>query len=209
MSKAKGTRRTNPRIKANVPSEFELGFERICTALEVRTQTDLADMLDIHQSCVSEARQRGVIPGAWAVKLLSRRRLNPLWVYEGLPPVFVNDGADRREADNTSGYESFLAKYPADKLLGVSIDDSSMEPLICRPARACLYSGEKDIESGRIYGIDLPLEGLVLRRIVLAEDSGQCLLLAENPMVFPQRLPVEVVSRMIVGRAVWVMMAAH
>jgi hypothetical protein len=200
-------REPSPAARSGGTREFDLGFARICQALKVRTQLALASMLGIHQSSISEARRRGVIPVPWAIKLFRKYRLNPLWVYDGLPPVFITASPERPTLTEARPPDSFLSKYPQGQMATMTIRDRAMEPLIREAAYVGLCLAQRDIESGQIYGLDLPMEGLALRRVVLSQDETQAWLLAENPLIPPQHLPVDEAARRVVGRVVWVMMA--
>lgn len=45
-------------------------LERVFKAAERRTQTDLAELLGIKQSSISDAKKRNAIPTEWLVNLL-------------------------------------------------------------------------------------------------------------------------------------------
>lgn len=53
-------------------------------AAECRTQSALAELFDIKQSSVSDAKRRKSIPSDWLVKLFEKKRVNPDWVRTGL-----------------------------------------------------------------------------------------------------------------------------
>lgn len=188
-------------------SEFDLGFERIAMAIKTRenfTQQELAAILGIRQSSVSDAKRRGVIPGEWAIKLFRDFRLNPLWIYEGLAPKFVSGLSGSPRHFDTPNQETFLFNHDSANFLVVNVADSSMEPVIHRDAVIGLDTREATLESGKIYGVEFPGEGLTFRRTLLCQD-GQCELVTENP-VFPQcRLPLEQAKRFIRGKVAWLM----
>lgn len=50
------------------------------------TQTDLANLLGIRQSSISDAKKRNAIPAEWLVKLLRLKGINPEWILTGLGP---------------------------------------------------------------------------------------------------------------------------
>ena len=58
-------------------------LERIHAATNTRTQTELAALLNIRQSSISDAKRRNAIPSDWLVKLLRTRGLNPEWILTG------------------------------------------------------------------------------------------------------------------------------
>ncbi|GAB6036302.1 helix-turn-helix domain-containing protein [Fundidesulfovibrio butyratiphilus] len=188
-------------------SEFDLGFERIAMAIKTRenfTQQELAAILGIRQSSVSDAKRRGVIPGEWAIKLFRDYRLNPLWIYEGLAPKFVSGLRGSPKHFDAPNQQTFLFNHDATSFMVVSVADSSMEPVIRRDAVIGLDTREASLESGKIYGVEFPGEGLTFRRAVLEQDAF-CELVTDNP-IFPRcRLPIVEAKRFIRGKVAWLM----
>lgn len=198
-----------PRANAkNGASEFATGFERIAQALAIETQLELADILSIRQSSISDAKRRGVIPGEWALKLYQKHRLNPRWVYDGLPPVFLARPEKAGESGMKQTDSSFLLKYPEGTLMAVRMADASMEPSIRRDAFVGINLAEKAIHPGGLHGVDLPFEGITVRRIHLEEEAGLAVLSADSPAIPPQRLPLEQARTAILGRVVWLLAPA-
>ena len=53
-------------------------YERIKLATNSRTQVELAEVLDIRQSSISDAKRRNSVPGDWFMKLFEKFGLNPV-----------------------------------------------------------------------------------------------------------------------------------
>lgn len=70
-------------------SHFEEIFERIKLATRTRTQIELANVLDIRQSSISDAKRRNSIPSDWCMKLFERFGLNPDWIKKGTGPMYL------------------------------------------------------------------------------------------------------------------------
>ena len=70
-------------------SHFEEIFERIKLATRTRTQIQLANVLDIRQSSISDAKRRNSIPSDWCIKLFERFGLNPDWIKKGTGPMYL------------------------------------------------------------------------------------------------------------------------
>ena len=81
---------------------FEEALERIKKATGARTQVQLAEVLDVRQSSISDAKRRCSIPAEWFLKLYRSHGLDPDWLAEGVEPVYIN---------------ASKAKVPADTLL--------------------------------------------------------------------------------------------
>lgn len=64
-------------------------FDRIYAATNTRTQVELAELLDIRQSSISDAKRRDSIPDSWLVTLLKKAGLNPEWILTGQGAKFL------------------------------------------------------------------------------------------------------------------------
>lgn len=70
-------------------SNFDEIFERIKLATRTRTQIELASVLDIRQSSISDAKRRNSVPSDWCMKLFERFGLNPDWIKKGTGPMYL------------------------------------------------------------------------------------------------------------------------
>ncbi|MDL2267678.1 helix-turn-helix domain-containing protein [Desulfovibrio sp. OttesenSCG-928-G15] len=68
---------------------FEEIFERIKHATKTRTQVELAEVLDIRQSSISDAKRRNSVPSDWYIKLFEQFGLNPDWLKKGSGPMYL------------------------------------------------------------------------------------------------------------------------
>ena len=64
-------------------------YERIKLATNSRTQVELAEVLDIRQSSISDAKRRNSVPGDWFMKLFEKFGLNPDWLKQGVGPMYL------------------------------------------------------------------------------------------------------------------------
>lgn len=64
-------------------------MERINAITGTRTQTELAELLEIRQSSISDARRRKSIPTAWVVTLFRKLGANPDWIETGAGPMYL------------------------------------------------------------------------------------------------------------------------
>ncbi len=69
---------------------FEEAMERIKKATGARTQVQLAEVLDVRQSSISDAKRRCSVPSDWFLKLYRSHGLNPNWLSDGHDPVYLN-----------------------------------------------------------------------------------------------------------------------
>ena len=107
-------------------TEAAARLARVFEAAGCRTQLELAAVLDIRQSSISDAKRRGAIPSDWLVKLLQLRGVNPGWIMDGIGPKFL------APSDNPAN-----ANYPYESFPPVRACDAEIvrKILRCFPAR--------------------------------------------------------------------------
>jgi len=69
------------------PDTFEDAYARIQVATRTRTQTEIANLLGIKQSSISDAKKKNTIPDGWLVTLYRSCGLEPDWILYGQEPV--------------------------------------------------------------------------------------------------------------------------
>jgi phage repressor protein C with HTH and peptisase S24 domain len=89
-------------------------------------------------------------------------------------------------------------------LLVVKMDTGSMEPVIRRNAYVGLDRDDTHLRSGEIYALNVPGEGLVIKRVVRDLEKGRLVLRTDNPAHQDLSLPLENPGVTALGRAVWV-----
>ncbi|QLA16622.1 LexA family transcriptional regulator [Desulfolutivibrio sulfoxidireducens] len=218
---------------------FEDAFERIKKSTGLRTQVEVAKLLDIRQSSISDAKRRKSIPDGWLIKLYQLYGLNPNWVLDGEQPQFLGErkGGGLTVMESSEGYGARKPKHHtvpvcamtlpegaeggwvetpvesitiADRfhrpsLLVVRMDEEHMEPLIRRGAFVGIDKDRKTIRSGGIYALDLPVEGLVIKRLSYDAENAKILLRSENTGFEDQQISAEEGASRVVGRVVWVL----
>jgi hypothetical protein len=50
---------------------------------------ELANVLDIRQSSISDAKRRNFVPSDWCMKLFERFGFNPDWIKKGSGPMYL------------------------------------------------------------------------------------------------------------------------
>ena len=76
---------------------FEAVYARMLFAAGVRTQTELANILDMKQASISEAKKRGSIPAEWCMRLYDACGVSFDWQRFGVGPVY--DAAKLKEIE--------------------------------------------------------------------------------------------------------------
>jgi hypothetical protein len=104
---------------------FDEALERIKRATGARTQVDLAAILGIRQSSISDAKRRQSIPADWLLKLYRSHGLNPDWVTTGEQPQVLREGMALPVGLMESG-----SAYSSDKPRSRTVTVSSMTGVI-------------------------------------------------------------------------------
>lgn len=78
--------------------EFDAVYARMLFVSRRRTQAELAELLNLQQGSISEAKKRGIIPLSWCVRISDLFNVHMDWLRFGEPPVFMNTGAKGYEA---------------------------------------------------------------------------------------------------------------
>lgn len=226
---------------------FAIVVDRIKEATSTRTQVELASVLGIRQSSISDAKRRDSVPADWYLTLFREFGLNPDWLAFGRGPRYIKTKEGYQPFDQpalsetvreeTSPYGDPMASakvvtyyamaggadesgqwkpvgagkltipkgFDRKSLLVVKMDGGGMEPLIRRGAYVGLDREQTTVLSGEVYGVLLPFEGLVVRRVYLEADKTRFVLRAENESHTDQYFSFEEYKDRIVGRVVWMM----
>lgn len=78
-------------------SAFDESLRRIMDHTGTRTQVELASILGIKQSSISDAKKRQSVPAEWLLKLYRSHNLNPDWITTGEGPRFLAPADERWE----------------------------------------------------------------------------------------------------------------
>lgn len=84
-------------------SSFDEVFKRIKLATNTRTQVELAEVLDIRQSSISDAKRRNSVPADWYMKLFEKFGLNPDWLKKGSGPTYLRTDQGYEPMDALAG----------------------------------------------------------------------------------------------------------
>lgn len=78
---------------------FEEALNRIKKATGARTQVQLAEVLDVRQSSISDGKRRASIPAEWYLKLYRSHGLNPDWIEHGHEPIYLDPSKAKVSTD--------------------------------------------------------------------------------------------------------------
>ena len=83
-----------------MPVPFSLFFERVRLATAIETQQELAAVLGVNRSAVTQAKKRDAVPDKWLLALSRAYGLNPDWLERGEGVV---QGAPRIQTSSVAG----------------------------------------------------------------------------------------------------------
>lgn len=92
-------------------SSFDEVFDRIKLATNTKTQVELAEVLGIRQSSISDAKRRNSVPADWYMKLFEKFGLNPDWLKKEAGPVYLRTEQGYQPTDIPAG--GYLLESPA------------------------------------------------------------------------------------------------
>jgi len=93
------------------PDTFEDAYARIQAATKTRTQTEIAALLGIKQSSISDAKKKNTIPDGWLITLYRACGLEPDWILYGQEPASRREGFAM--AEGVSGVRETAHEYAA------------------------------------------------------------------------------------------------
>ena len=211
-------------------SSFDEIFRRFQSVTGTSTQQELADVLGIKQSTISESKKRGTVPPGWFLVLFEMRGVNPDWLKQGKGPIYLRteDGrymepepaatplgrgvslpyydSDRVQDGvwEPSGTIMLPEPYAGKELRILRITGDSFSPTVRQGAFVGVDTSCVRPSSGSIFAVSVPFEGVVIKRVFC--DSDTLLLRTDNPLHPSMSIPLAEAGRLI-GRVAWVFQA--
>ena len=124
-------------------------YERIKFATNTRTQVELADVLDIRQSSISDAKRRNSVPADWYMKLFEKFGLNPDWLKQGVGPMYLRTEQGYQPQEAPAGG---VAEEP-----GHYGDPSAKSVLATVYGMACEFQVGQEVNLQAVGKLSLPL----------------------------------------------------
>ena len=170
--------------------EFDNFLQRVYDAAGIDSQTDLARVLGVNRSAVTQARKKGAIPDRWLLQLFRAYGLNPAWLETGNGTTFL--GTKQRSASefekipkvsarlcagngsfeagaDVQGYYSFRKAWlkkrgVADKMVLLDIFGNSMEPEMRDGDTVLVDQSQKNILAGAIFALGIE-DTIMVKRV--------------------------------------------
>jgi len=206
--------------------DFDAFLERIYETTGVASQTELAAILNINRSAISQARKKGSIPAAWILQLYRHYGLNPDWVETGDGPEYCRQpdsdpfasvpkvkarlsagGGSFEVGSEIEGYYAFrrdwlTTKGAPDRMVMMDIFGNSMEPEMKDGDTILIDESQKDVLAGAIYAIGVD-DTIMVKR--LEKHPNKLVLLSDNTDYAPIFLGKEEIGSVrVIGKVIWI-----
>ena len=205
---------------------FDAFFARVSAATQIRSQTELADVLGINRSAITQAKKKGTIPANWILGLSRKFGLNPEWLERGtgdprdggmddpefakIPKVNARLCAGDGSFEVGSDIQGFYAfrkdwlsrKGNAGSMVLMDIFGNSMAPELKDGDTVLVDESQKAVIAGALYAVGIEDTVMVKR---LEKHPKNLVLQSDNKDYAPIFLQGEDMNMArIIGKVVWV-----
>ena len=206
---------------------FDTFFNRLCDAITITSQANLAKALSVSRSAITQAKRNDSIPKKWIFELSRLYNLNPAWLEKGTGPTFSNQNnyqeiflqVPKVRARLSAGGGSFETKPEIEEFYSfrndwlskkgksedmvlMDIFGNSMEPELKERDTVLIDQSQKAVLAGAIYAVGLD-DTIVVKR--LEKRPKELVLLSENRSYPPISFRGEEMNSVrIIGKVIWV-----
>jgi phage repressor protein C with HTH and peptisase S24 domain len=208
--------------------KFESFINRVFKATGITSQTELASVLKINRSAITQARKKDSIPERWILQLYRSFGLNPEWVETGVGNAFLKHpalgdsefmnipkvkarlsagGGSFEVGSEIEGYYAFRkdwlsTKGTLNKMVLMNIFGTSMEPEIKDGDTILIDESQRDVLAGAVYAVGVD-DTIMVKR--LEKHPNKLVLMSDNTDYAPIYLKKhEIDSVRIIGKVVWI-----
>ncbi|MFH2219260.1 MAG: helix-turn-helix transcriptional regulator [Pseudomonadota bacterium] len=208
--------------------KFESFINRVFKATGITSQTELASVLKINRSAITQARKKDSIPEKWILQLYRSFGLNPEWVETGVGNAFLKHpalgdsefmnipkvkarlsagGGSFEVGSEIEGYYAFRkdwlsTKGTLNKMVLMNIFGTSMEPEIKDGDTILIDESQRDVLAGAVYAVGVD-DTIMVKR--LEKHPNKLVLMSDNTDYAPIYLEKhEIDSVRIIGKVVWI-----
>ncbi len=209
-------------------STFESFLQRVSEVTGISSQSELASVLNINRSAITQARKKDSIPGKWILQLYKKFGLNPDWIETGVGQTFLKGpgsmtmefknipkvkarlcagGGSFEVGSEIEGYYSFQhewlsSKGASDRMVLMDIFGNSMEPELKDGDTVLIDESQKDILAGALYAVGVD-DTIMVKRI--EKHPSKLVLLSDNRDYAPVFLQDSEINNVrIIGKVLWV-----
>ena len=207
---------------------FDNFFVRVSQSLGISRFSELAKIVNVNRSSITQARRKDSIPANWLLELFRSHGLNPDWLEGGVGPQWMKAG-DRLETtffpvpkvqarlcagagsfeigEQVEEYYSFQStwlqnKGTKDRMVLMDVFGSSMSPEIKDGDTVLIDQSQTDIYAGTVYAVGVE-DTIMVKRI--EKHPRKLVLLSDNKAYAPIFLSENEMDRVrILGKVLWV-----
>ncbi len=207
---------------------FQTFFERVSGTLGVKSLSELADILCVNRSSITQARKKNSVPANWLLTLFRSHGLNPDWLESGDGPKWLKpvdaDGGDffaipKVQARLCAGAGSFeigeqiedhysfrtawlQGRGVKDRMILMDVFGNSMAPEMKDGDTVLIDQSQTDIFAGTVYAVGVE-DTIMVKRI--EKHPRKLVLLSDNKEYAPIFLSREEMDRVrIIGKVLWI-----
>jgi len=207
---------------------FDGFYRRVRQAAGINSQQELARLLSVNRSAVTQAKKRDSVPEMWIFKLARDLGLSQEWLESGRGEPTLTRAAEPQEAEfakvpkvnarlcagggsfevggDVEDYYAFRNEWVRRKgnpeaMVLMDIFGNSMEPEIKEGDTVLIDQSKKSIIAGGIFAVGIEDTVMVKR---LEKRPGALLLFSDNHEYAPIELRgEEMANARIIGKVVW------
>ena len=210
------------------PTHFDSFLKRLFSATGIESQTELANILDVNRSAITQARKKGSIPANWILQLFRTYGLNPTWLENGNGETYLRPRTEENSlfkhipkvkarlsagggsfeiGTEVQGYYAFQKEWlrtkgNPERMVLMDIFGNSMEPELKDGDSVLIDESQKDILAGAVYAVGVD-DTIMVKRV--EKHPNKLVLLSENRDYAPIFLKgSECQSVRIIGKVIWV-----
>jgi phage repressor protein C with HTH and peptisase S24 domain len=208
-------------------TRFDAFLKRVYQATGIGSQNELATVLGVNRSAITQARKKNAIPANWTLGLFRAYGFNPDWLETGVGPTFLNppgagdpvfeqvpkvrarlcagDGSFEVGSE-IEGYYAFQKKWlhgrgASNQMVLLDIVGNSMEPELRAGDTVLVDRSQKDVLAGAIYAVGIE-DTIMVKR--LEKHPSKLVLLSDNRDYEPIYLEHRDIHKIrIIGKVIW------
>jgi phage repressor protein C with HTH and peptisase S24 domain len=209
-------------------NKFESFLQRVYSSTGIHSQTELASILQINRSAITQARKKNSVPAKWVLQLFRTFGLNPDWLETGDGRQYLRPGGDEETefknipkvkarlsagggsfevGSEIQGYYAFQkewiwSKGNPNRMILMDIFGNSMEPELKDGDTVLIDESQKDIIAGAVFAVGVD-DTILVKRI--EKHPNKLVLLSDNKDYAPIYLQSsDCESIRVIGKVIWV-----
>ena len=207
---------------------FHFFYQRLIDEGIITSQRELASLLGVNGSAISQAKKRKVIPRAWVTEISEKMNLTPEWIKTGNGEKYFDKFCDNKQmfevvpkvqtrlsAGDGSFYvdQSISEYYPFQKLwlrkkgnpknmVLMDIVGNSMEPELKNGDTVLVDRSKMKILAGAIYAVGVE-DTVLIKRVEKLPDK--LVLISDNEKYSPTYITGDDINRVrVLGKVIWI-----